>query len=120
MNASSESGLWATWIVFGIGSLPLRLLRLFRPLRLILEVFDHRLVFQILDPLRGHLRGIVPEKLALRPAPGGGVALEAGSGPPNDVAEQVVGGFPEDAVSQGIRCCKVPHPKVKHGGMVSG
>jgi hypothetical protein len=76
-------------------------------------------VFEILDPLGCHLGGVVPQEFPLRSGAGGGVSLKPRCGPPYDVAEEMMGGLAEDAVSQRICRGKVSHPQVKHGGMIA-
>src|SRR3954447_17313707 len=101
MKASSESGLWATWMVrSGIRGnrwerweerkrrrkvLVPSAVRLptSRRFRLLPELLHHRLVLHVLDPLGRHLRLIVGEKLLLRRPQSGGVSLESGRGSSN-------------------------------------
>src|SRR4051812_31395436 len=110
MKASSESGLWATWMV-----LAMKLL-----LRLFLKLVQRGLVFQILDPLRRRFRSIVGEKVSLRLGLSRRVVLQPRDGSSNQIAEQMTGRLSEDRIRQGQRRRKVSHLQVQHGGVIAG
>src|SRR4051794_37728653 len=140
MNASSESGLWATWMVVGImkcrrtgGQADRRsenTLILFvcsvcpsaRPpvlLRLLLKLLEHRRVFEILDPLLVHFALIMGQKFALGTNLSGAIALDPSRRAPDDVSEQMSGGLSQDGVGQGRRGPQVSGLKMNHRCMVA-
>ena len=134
MNASSESGLWATWMVRGMGLGGRRAadwrqsrVRGFRPFRRsavrfrrFLELLDHRRMVPILRPSRGHLPVEPPEELALRLGPGAGIVRQAGGGAPHQVAEEIVGGLLQDRVGEGVRAREVARLEPDHRRVVAG
>src|SRR6478672_3448476 len=98
MNASSESGLWATRMVRGMGP-PLEARsgeigvglpdRLDPRLRRLPEFVDHRLVLLVLDAARRALGGEMGLEVPLRLELPGGIPLAAGDRTADDVAEEV-------------------------------
>src|SRR5947207_14998598 len=113
MNASSESGLWATRMVRGMGprrgrkdgrtERPNGLLRRRPPgraVRPLPEFIDRRLVLLVLRAARGALGGEVGLEVALGLLLPGGVLLEAGDAAANEVAEQVARVARQDRVGQ--------------------
>src|SRR6476660_6177333 len=106
MNASSESGLCATWMVLAMELL----------LRLLLKLVQRRLVLEVFDPLRRRFLGIVGQEILLRPALGGWIVLQPGNGAPNQIPEQMTRRLAQDRIRQRLRRSKVSDLQVKHGG----
>src|SRR5690242_3238348 len=134
MKASSESGLWATRIVRGMGPFGRRRADgqtvgrsvvelqtcvsgfLVRGVGLALELVDHRLMLLILLASRGALGREVGAEVALGLLAAGGVVLEAGRGTANDVAEQMPPVAGQNGVGQRERARHVTHLHAEHRG----
>src|ERR671931_1627430 len=105
MKASSESGLWATWMVFGI--------------RLLLKLLDHRLVLEVFNPLRAHLLIVVRQETGAGSGEGGGVLLDLSRGAPNEVAEKVPRDGRENGIGQRLSTGEVSRLEPQDRRMVS-
>src|SRR6476646_9241280 len=138
MNASSESGLWATRMVRGMGPRRrterrkggrtergsggglVRRLPLGRAVRLLPEFIDRRLVLLVLRAARGALGGEVGLEVALGLTLAAGVLLEAGDGAAVGVPEQVTGVANPDGVGQRQGAWGLADLHALHRGVVPG
>src|SRR5262245_37299433 len=134
MNASSESGLWATRIMRGMGprgrkangrtadgleerrgsclaSCP----GAFRFRRVLVEILDDRLVLLVFRPAGDALGGEMGPEVALGLTQSHRVVLDLGHTAPNDVAEQVTRVASQDGVRQRQGAGEVSHLNPKHG-----
>src|SRR5687768_9961605 len=133
MNASSESGLWATWMVLGM-MLPVRRrgrrgrrgrrtllpVRLLRPLRLLLKLVERRLVLQVLDSVRPHGGRVMGHEIPLGPGQGSAIVLEMGRLAPDDVTEQMARRFGENSIRECPGTGKIPGSVAQDRCMVPG
>src|SRR3954464_13179245 len=96
MNASSESGLWASWVVRGIDrSAPSG--------GLLAELVQHRLVIEVLGLPLLALRVVVRQEIPIRPLLRGAVALELRDGAADHEAQEVIRVLLQDRVGERLR-----------------
>src|SRR5689334_7301589 len=105
MNASSESGLWATRMIRDMGPRGWTSRRRSAAsggrVGGAAKFVDRRLVLLVLHPARGAFGGEMGEEVARGLAPPGGIVLNARHRPADHVAEQVARVARQDGVGQG-------------------